>query len=218
MNNGFGRRWALGLGLAMVACIGLGAWASRATAGGANRIPPQVPRIATVNLEELFPLLKEGEARLKALVAKQNEFKAKLTALDEEIKNDKAKIEAEPNGPNRLAMAKAKREKVLRADFEGKYASNLLVEMEGELYREMYLKISAAAKVVAKRDGYQLVMTSDEKAQIDPENVQRAISLRRMLYVDPDMDITADIALYLNNQFAAGVTSPASASVPNKTP
>ena len=187
------------------------------------RTPPQVPRIATVNLEEVLPALKERDDKLKVLVAKQTEFKGKFDALGEEIKNDKVKLDAEPDSPNKILMAKAIREKKLRATFEGEYASKLLAEMEGEMLRELYLRINAAAKVVAKRDGYQLVMTSDEKISVnpgDPESVQRAIAFKRMLYIDPDMDITGDIALYLNNQYAAGAAAPTgvSAPKPGKTP
>jgi hypothetical protein len=34
--------------------------------------------------------------------------------------------------------------------------------------------------------------------------VSRTISLKRFLYVDPSMDITAELVQYMNNQYAAG--------------
>ena len=83
--------------------------------------------------------------------------------------------------------------------------------MQAEMLRELYLKINAAVQFLAKRDGYQLVLTSDEKVPVnagDPDSVLRAISLKRMLYVDPAMDITPDVVSYLNLGYATG-TSPA---------
>ena len=207
VNKGLSRRWALGLGLGMIVCAGLGAYASRAAAGGALRTPPAAPVIATVDLEGVINGMNERKVKEEALSAKQVEYKAKVDGLNEELKSDKTKYDAEPEGPGKMAMAKAMREKVFRMEFEGQYAIKVLGEMKAEMLRELYLKINAAAKTLAKRNGYQLVMTSDESVPVnagDPDSVLRAIALKRMLYVDPNMDITPDIVTFLNNEWMAG--------------
>jgi Skp family chaperone for outer membrane proteins len=210
------RRWMLGL--ALIACMGVGAYVSRATAGAAFKpTPPQSPVIATVDLEAVIKAMNERTDKEKALGTKGEEYKAKLKALQDEAESDKTKLGAEPEGPNKIAMAKALREKVFRMEFEGQYATKVLGEMQGEMLRELYLKIEAAAQTLATRYHYQLVLTSDEKAQInpgDPDSIKRAIAFKRMLYVDPAMDITTDIVDFLNNQYAAGPT----AVTPKKKP
>jgi len=50
-------------------------------------------------------------------------------------------------------------------------------------------------------------MTSDEAAEIPHGgrgDVNRAIGLKRMLYVEDAHDITQDVITMMNNQFAAG--------------
>jgi Skp family chaperone for outer membrane proteins len=216
MGNATGRRWMLGL--AVVACVSVGAYVSRATAGAPFKPSPPVPAvIATVDLEEIIKNLEERKQKEAALSAKATEYKTRITTLEDEAKSDKAKYEAEPDGPNKVAMGKALREKLFRMEFEGQYATKVLGEMQGEMLRELYQKINDAVRTIAQRNAYHLVMTSDEKAQVngsDPDSVKRAIALKRMLYVDPAMDITADVVAYLNNQFAVGATTPAPAPAP----
>ena len=197
------------MGLALVACMGVGAYVSRATAGAAFKpTPPAAPVIATVDLEQVIQKMNERTDKEAALKARSDEYKAKLKTLQEEAEADKAKIDAEPPASaNRVAMAKSLREKIFRMEFEGQYATKILGEMQGEMLKDLYTKINNTARVIAKRNAYQLVITSDENAQVnagDPDSIKRAIAFKRILYVDPAMDITNDIVNELNNAYAAG--------------
>ena len=103
----------MGVVLGMVACVGAGALVSRAATGPAVASrPPAAPVIATVDLEEILRGLKEREDKEKALAAKTEEYKQKVAALQEELKSDKAKFEAETEGPAKVALGKAMREKL----------------------------------------------------------------------------------------------------------
>lgn len=206
MSNQSGRRWVLGL--ALVACMGVGAYVSRATAGAAFKpTPPAAPVIATVDLEQVIQKMKEREDKENALKARSEEYKNKLKLLQDEATSDKSKLDAETEGPGKIAMAKSLREKIFRMEFEGQYATKILGEMQGEMLKDLYTKINNTARVIAKRNAYQLVITSDENAQVnagDPDSIKRAIAFKRILYVDPAMDITNDIVNELNNAYAAG--------------
>lgn len=210
MSNQAGRRWVIGL--ALVACMGVGAYVSRATANAPFKaMPPQGPTIATIDLEKVIQLMKEREDKETALKSRTEEYKSKLTALQEEAKSDKTKLDAEPEGPNKVAMAKALREKIFRAEFEGQYATKVLGEMQGEMLKDLYTKINDTARAIAKRNAYHLVMTSDENAQVnagDPDSIKRAIAFKRILYVDPSLDITNDIVAELNSAYATGPSAP----------
>ncbi len=204
------RQWFTGL--ALVSCLAVGAYVSRATANAAFRAtPPAAPVIAMVDLEKVIQLMKEREDKENALKARTEEYKAKLKQLQDEAASDKSKLDAETPGPAQIAMAKALREKIFRAEFEGQYATKVLGEMQGEMLKDLYTKINDTARSIAKRNAYQLVMTSDENAQVnagDPDSIKRAIAFKRILYVDPAMDITNDIVNELNNAYATSGSAP----------
>jgi Skp family chaperone for outer membrane proteins len=211
-------RWMAAL--AMAACVVGGTWvATRATASSPMAAPPAAPVVATIDMEEIIKGLKEREDKEKALSAKQKEYQDKLNQLTEDAKSEKSKIENMTDTPEKITAAKNLREKLIRAEFEKQYAERLLGELKGEMMRELYVKISEATKQLAKQNGYQLVLSSDQNVPVgsgDPDAVLRAIALRRVMYADPALDITADVVAYLNNQYAAGPTSAAPA--PKKKP
>ncbi|HVU64363.1 MAG TPA: OmpH family outer membrane protein [Phycisphaerales bacterium] len=214
MMIGMSRRWLAGLALGLAGLGAAGpAHASRITRPAPERpleaapVPPAAPVVATVDLEEVIKGLKEREDKEKALKGTQDDYQKRVNDLADEAKNAKSKLENMPDGPDKIAMAKTVREKLIRAEFEKQYAERVLAEMKGEMLRELYNKINDAVQKVAKQNGYQLVLTSDAKVQVnpgDPDSILRAIALKRILYVDPSMDITNDIIQYLNNQYAAG--------------
>ena len=77
----------------------------------------------------------------------------------------------------------------------------------GEMLRDLYMKVDAAAENLAKKNGYDLVLVSDEKAPIpqdDQAAARRAMLLKRMLYVNPTLDITQELVQTMNNEFAMG--------------
>ncbi|HMN41636.1 MAG TPA: OmpH family outer membrane protein [Phycisphaerales bacterium] len=199
-------RWMALAGAA--ACVMVGAWAAtRATASAP--VPPAAPVVATIDLEEVIKGLKEREDKEKALSAKQGEYQGKLNQMTEDAKSEKSKIENMPDTPEKIAAAKNLREKLIRAEFEKQYAERLLGELKGEMMRELYVKISEATKSLAKRNGYQLVLSNDQNVPVgsgDPDAVLRAIALRRVMYAAPELDITSEVVTELNNLYAAGPT------------
>lgn len=216
MTIGISRRWMMVLALGL-ASVGAAMPASaRLVAPRASTmestleaapVPPAAPMIATVDLEEVIKGLKEREDKEKALKSMQEDYQKRVNNLAEEAKNAKSKLDNEPDGPGKIAMAKEVREKLIRAEFEKQYAEKILAEMKGEMLRELYNKINDAVAKIAKQMGVMLVLTNDSKVGVnsaDPDSVLRAIALKRILYVDSSLDITGDVVQYLNNQYAAG--------------
>jgi Skp family chaperone for outer membrane proteins len=198
------RRWMVGVA-AVAVSIGLGTYMSaRATA--LAPLPPAAPKIATVELEPLIQKLKEREDREKFLDAEARRVDEQVKGLKADLNAQKTKIENEPDGPGKISMAKEFGEKVDRAEFEAKFSGEKLVRLRGEAFADLFKRIEEGCRAVAKDNGYDLVLTSDEKGVIqpNPETVMRNISLRRILYVNSNLDITQQVADYLNNQYAAG--------------
>lgn len=204
MSTRFGRFSVLALALA----LGAGALAyvsAKAGAASAYKGPPAAPVIAVVDLEGVLGGLNERKDKESALKTSLEDMQKRVTALGDEAKGEQSKVE-QATGAQKIALAKAMREKIIRAEFEKQYSEKVLGEMQGEMLRELYLKIDEAAGRLAKQNGYQLVLASDEKVNIPqgaPGEVLRAIALKRMLYVDQSLDITQEIVALMNNEYAA---------------
>lgn len=192
-----------------------------ALVGASLKAPPAAPIIAIVDLEDVVKGLNERTDKEAALTSQKASLEAKIKQIKDEADADKTRMDQEPAGAGQLALAKGVREKLFRAEFERQYAQRLLDETQTDMLRDLYTKIAAAAQEMAKQNGYSMVLASDERVNIprgDPEAVTRAITLKRMLYVDKSMDITADLVQLMNNQYAAGGSKPSTAAPPQTTP
>lgn len=198
-------------GLGTVACaltlLAGGYFVAQAGAKAAMKAPPSAPVIAVIDLEETLKQLKERADKEDALKVQVGELQNRIKVLEEDAKSYQSKIENAVGDPEKIRLAKEFREKAIRAEFEKQYAQRFLNELQSEMLRELYLKIDAAADAIAKKNGYALVLASDEKVNIpsgDSEAVTRAIGLKRMMYVDPQLDITREVVDEMNNKYQSG--------------
>jgi Skp family chaperone for outer membrane proteins len=204
-------RPALGSSLVVAAVLALGLGvgaASVAVARSAAVAPPSTPVIATIDLEEALKQLKEKTDKEATLKANLEDAQGRLNRLTQELKDEEEKVKTLSSGADRDKALKNFREKAIRAEFERQYQQRLLSELQAEMLRDLYNKISDASTRLARQNGYSLVLASDEKIQIpassDPADVSRAISLRRMIYADGALDVTKDLVTLMNNEYAAG--------------
>ncbi len=191
---------------ALLACAGLALIGARAAATAARFGPPAAPVIAVVDLDSVLQGLNEKKDREAALQTTLKDLQSRVNALGEEAKNEQAKLE-QATDAQKPALAKALREKIIRAEFEKQYSEKILTEMSGEVIREIYLKIDNATERLAKQNGYQLVLASDEKNPVpdrgSTSDILRSIASKRMLFVDPSLDITQEVITLMNNEYAA---------------
>lgn len=192
----------------VLALAGVGYVAGVAGARSATMAPPASPVIATIDLEQVVQQLKERTDKEASLKNSLSDAQARVKKLQEDVKAEQEKIEQMPSGAGKDAAIKAFREKAIRAEFEAQYAQKLLVELQGEMLRELYLKISDTSTRLARKNGYSLVLASDQNVQIpkssDPNDITRAIALRRMIYADGALDITGELVTMMNNEYATG--------------
>lgn len=200
----------------VVACAALAGVALTAGYAGANfrrPAPPSAPVIAVIDLESAFNQLAERTDMEAQLKAQRDELQNRLQTLADEAKS-KGNEADQLSGPAKTTKLREARDAAIRAEFEGQFSQKKLDETRGELRRELYMKIVDAVQKLAQQNNYALVMASDESVKIplaDPETVARAISFKRMLFVDKALDITNEVVNTMNNDYKAGVTTPAPA-------
>lgn len=197
-----------------LACVLGTAWltsqavSANAAAQAAAGVPASV-RIAVIDLDKVREGLAEATALSDKLKKQAEELQKNVDTLVAQLENEKSKAEALPADQKKAAQAKAQ-EKLTRALFEKEWSQNLLNRQEASSIAFLYERIDTAVDIVAKREGYHMVMTSDEKLSLkesDKESMKTVaayISVRRTLYIDPSIDITQQVIDFMNNEFKAG--------------
>jgi Skp family chaperone for outer membrane proteins len=161
----------------------------------ATRSGPVAPVVAVVDVKKVLQGLDERKAKAAELEKSLSELKARNKQLEEERSADETKIKAMATGPAKTTALKAYRDKYFRGSVDREFGERLLAEDEVTMLRNLYLKIDAAAGDLAKKNGYQLVLASDEKLDIpgppqaNIEQLTQAINLKRMLYVAPEQPV-----------------------------
>ncbi len=171
-------------------------------------LPPAV--LATIDIEEVFYSLDErsdADARLTAL---GEELEIERTAMEEELKVLAEDLQTllQPGTP---AYQKAEEELVwkssqLRAFTE--FGKLKLDREQSNMLRTIYDHMKTTIKALSEENGYDVVSVNDSKVSL-PQDVpeaemMREISARRMLYTNPQLDITQQLIARMNADFSSG--------------
>ena len=194
---------AVTMALLLGAALGYQAVAQRAVA-------PAAPVIATVQLDRLFDGLQQ-----------RAEAKVEVARLDQQMNDEQTRREgqiAQLEADLEDAVAAATRKKLkdqialkrLKLQFWYQEASTV-VEVEKALQlQDMYKNIKEALEALAGAEGYDMVIINDESSdlpfdrdsRVSPQvQVLQQISNRKMLYLNPALDITEDLIERMNNAF-----------------
>jgi len=179
---------------------------------GQRALAPAAPVLAVVKINELFDELQQrADARID------------LRRLELEIQDEKTLREsaiAEIEGDLEQAVAAAHRDE-LADDFALKklqmqfWFREAMTELEVEkalLLQNLYRSMIEAIEALAATDGYDIViiddasdeLTFDRDGRVPPQvQVQQQIIGRKILYRNPALDITMDLATRMNNLYRA---------------
>lgn len=198
----------LTLAMLLAAVVVAGFVGARA-ATGSRMQAPKTPIIAVVDLEEVINNLKEREDRAEVIKAKAREADERLKPIEDRVKSLAQQLESLPTGtPERARKQDEVKEVMFRGEFERQLALKVINEMGINMFRDLYLKVDNAAERIAKKNGYDVVLVSDEKAEIPSGDneaaLKRAMLMKRMLFVNPQLDITREVIQTMNNEYAAG--------------
>lgn len=177
--------------------------------------PPVPPVIAVVDLEEVIKGLDERADLDAKFNARRTELQSDLDRRKKDIETKQTQMEAMPDTPQRKALGETIIKEALQLRFEKQYAEEYLDQLYGEYLRGIYAKVTESAKELAVKNGYTMVLSSDERVPVPragEKEVVRAISMKRMLYVDPSHDVTKELITLMNNAFAAAGGKPAAAA------
>lgn len=189
------------LALAFVSFAGYQALALRELA----RLQPAV--IATVDLERIFNNIDEREAADESLTQIANELQADIDARTAALEEMNEELEIYTPGTEEYQQVEAKLtmdSHELRAFVE--WGHRRLEVKKASSLRRLYSSIKQSVEREAKENGYDVVFVNDSLQPVTPSDeaeTRRQITARRMLYSNPQLDITQDIVSRMNREFSA---------------
>lgn len=209
--------------LLAVAVVGGFVWHAGATAAAYAPTPPVV---GTVRLPELSQKLNELKDRNAALDATNRPRGDEINQLNEQLKQVKKELDETPQAQIQKRLDLLLRGRELEALIDTKrrlYQQASEIEV-GAVLRELYLKIVAATKVFAEKNGYDLVLFNDLNPNLEEgltsNDYTRIITGTKVIYANERLDITAALADMMNNDYAAvrsgGTPPPASPATKKK--
>lgn len=191
--------WLVAAGLlGMVALVGFRSPAPR----------PPVPRlatVATVNLERVFSNLDEKGAADISLQVLADDLQKKSGAQSRAIELLEQNLDLFSVGSEKYQEAEEQfREATVKLRSFVEFGRLKIDFRKGATLKRLYSSIKEAARLLAEREGYAVVLVDDSIVGLQSgteADVVRQISARRMLYASPRVDITDALIMQMNNAF-----------------
>ncbi|MGP1347568.1 MAG: OmpH family outer membrane protein [Phycisphaerales bacterium] len=199
-------RWlatAIIAGAAAGSAVGLLALTQPAATAQAR--PDNPTPVAIVDLNKILAQLEEQRdqaAILETLEAEQNDL---IKKLESEVETLKGEIEVLPAGQERRQILEQLARTQVREQTERRFAQLLLEDRARGMLTDLFGKIQTAITEYAKREGYEIVLSSDAAIRFPTGlNLQQTdlfISNRRVLFAADAVDISDSIATLMNNNY-----------------
>ncbi len=199
--NSIRQRSALTVILALGAVIGYQALGQRASG-------PAAPVVAVVRINTLFDELRQrADARSELLRLEQN-INDERERRTSEIAQMQADLEEVVSAVSREKLGDELALKGLQSQFWFREAMTELEVEKALLLQDLYKSMRAAIEALAQAEGYDLVFIDDasdelpfdRESQAAPQlQVLQQIATRKILYRNPALDITLDLAERMNN-------------------
>lgn len=188
--------------LALGACLAVGY-----SAAGNRAVAPSGPAVvATVDLEALFNGLAERaseNSRLDAMAQQVTQEQARRRKEAEDLQKQLQGLQ--PGTDEYRAIEGQLEQKAIELQAWTEFQRRKIDQESGLVMARLYKKIKTAVAAVADAEGYDVVTVNDSLRDLQPSGGESAvlqqISLRRLLYTNPQLDITQDLLTKMNNEF-----------------
>ncbi len=193
--------------LSLVLLLAAGLLAFR-TMANRSAAPAEPTAVASVNLEEIFLGLAYRSAADAELILLAESLDGQGDGKREKIEMLAQDLELFPPGSPQYQSASqdiAKRTYELQAYLD--FAVRKLDARKARTLRTIYEDIKKTVGAIAVDQGYDFVIVDDSVVRLPTDvseaETMRQISARRLLYTNPQVDITRDVIERMNREFAA---------------
>lgn len=185
--------------------------------GGAAVLSPRPSTVGTVNLEKVFNTINlqaVREADLKAMVTR---MKAREAELEKAVKDLESELDSfQPGSKSAIDAQNKVQAAVGEYRAYGQYSRLKLEAEEAKFMRETYLAIREAAGRYARQNGIDVVLLDDSIPEFQTGTADRTvqqISNRRVLFANPELDLSDALIAFMNAEGAAAPAPNAAAPV-----
>jgi len=172
---------------------------------GAATEPTSNSGIAVIDVEKVFNALVERNDMQQQLQAYLTQLNDELKKLDGEAKAAFETARALPDGAEKNSAVQKAIEMQATAQARKQVFEALADRRQSESFRQLFAKISAGGRKIAETRGLNLVIATDENVSVpvgaSSTDVQRVISLKRIVYASPTLDITDALIQLLNSEY-----------------
>ena len=184
-------------------------------AGRAAAPAPAV--VAVVRIEPLFDGLKQRAEAAAGVDQLLGEIETEVQARREEIETLKEEHSNTVDATDREALADKIAIETLKNDFWLQTAKREHELDKAVRLQDLYKKIFDAIQTLALTEGYDLVIVDDSgdvlpfdrSSRVVPQvQVLQQLARRKVLFVNPTLDITEDLIMRMNNEFNAAQAGP----------
>ena len=195
------QRITLSLATVAVVCIVAG---YAAVASSTHFRTPTV--VVTFNIEKVSADLTEradSEARLRKLFSKIEE---ELTKRNDAIKTLQESLQSAAEA-DQEAIIEQLNQLALEAMSYQQFAEKRVDNERSLMFRDLYMKIHSSVADIAKENGYDLVLITDDEREImvNPKSsspqefqVREQIGQQRIVYASSQIDITEQVVTHMN--------------------
>lgn len=209
MNASIRRRSLWPLAVCLVA-VAMSAFAFRAGAQATNSAKPVT--LGVINIEKVINSLEElnvQQSRLDNLVTVRRKTVDDMAAQVKKVQ-DELKLMPE-NAAQRQAKLLELQELTFKLRVEGEVAFSIIDAQKGEIYADLFEKITDASQRFAQRNGYDMVLSSDAIAQTPQQGTEQQIKAfivsRRVIFASDAIDVTDQLITMMNNEYKAGANA-----------
>jgi len=172
---------------------------------GAAAEPTSNSGIAVIDVEKVFNALVERNDMQQQLQAYLTQLNDELKKLDGEAKAAFETARALPDGAEKNSAVQKAIEMQATAQARKQVFEALADRRQSESFRQLFAKISIGGRKIAETRGLNLVIATDENVSVpvgaSSTDVQRVISLKRIVYASPTLDITDALIQLLNSEY-----------------
>jgi len=164
-------------------------------------------RVVILDVAKVFKENAAFDARVTAIKAEADQFKAQLLAEQDRLKQEVLKVRAMPAGAERNKMEEDIELKHAKLRTTARQTESGLLGREAQVYYETYQEMQAVVEGMAKEYGLSLVLRFDSES-IDPNNREEVIQgVNRAIVFHRQLDLTELVSKTLNARTAAAPTS-----------
>jgi len=192
------------------AVVGIAIMSSVMTAGAGMAMQARPTAVCVVDVNRVITALDEAPELDAELNTKRESIQSEINDRSGELKRLQEDLALLQEGSDAFnTRVEELRRKSYELQFYAKYEEAAMAQEKALLYEALYKKIVDSAGKAAQENGYDLVLYKDRPTSFaqgkDDKAIRALLGLRKVIWSSPELDLTDQVILRMNNEFKNNV-------------